>query len=430
MSYNWQTVTSDTPAVDLVGLDPGLYEIEVVGINALGSRSAVASIQHNVSPQANVPLSISGASITPLDETTGLLTWDSTDDVNVTVGGQVIINHSPNLEASDWNYSTEIVPRVSGAQNTAVVPLLQGTYLLKYSSSTGVRSSNAAITTIKPPKPKRRLTVQDIQEDTAGFLGGLTGLNYDAGRGGLTLKFDFDSLALDGNFDALDEIDTLGGVKSSGAYAFNSTINLGAVYDLNLTRRLAVEPFNIITAIDYNIAEIDTWGDFDSIDVTDANATVHVRSTESGSTPALVDANTAPIDEWPDFEYGSTWSAWRVCTNNLVRGRTFEFKAVLTSDQLNQNLVVTNLGVLAELQQRVAHSAVITSGTSTYTVTFENAFYQSPAVNITPINLATGDYFNLTSISETGFQLTFYGSGGSPVSRDFTYTAVGYGRRI
>jgi hypothetical protein len=429
MSYNWQTVTTKSPTLDLAGIAPGLYEIEVVAINGLGVRSDVTSVQQYVSPQANVPLTISGASITPLDETTGLLTWDRTDDVNVTVGGQVIINHSPNLEASDWNYSTEIIPRVSGAQNTAVVPLLQGTYLLKYSSSTGVRSSAAAITTIKPPRPQRRLTVQDVQEDTAGFLGDLTGLNYDAGRGGLVLKYDFDSLALDGNFDGLAELDSLGGVKTSGSYAFDALIDLGAVYDLNLTRRLAVEPFNIITAMDENIAYIDTWGDFDGVDITDANAGLYVRTTESGTIPVLVDSNTAPIDEWPDFDYGSSWSAWRVCTNNLLRGRVFEFKVALTSAQINQNLVVTELGVTAELQQRVAHSTVLTSSSTTYTATFENAFYQAPAVNITPIDLNSGDYFTLASISASGFQLTFYDSGDNPVNRDFTYTAVGYGRR-
>lgn len=72
---------------------------------------------------------------------------------------------------------------------------------------------------------------------------------------------------------------------------------------------------------------------------------------------------------------------------------------------------------------------MLTSSSTTYTATFENAFYQAPAVNITPIDLNSGDHFTLASISASGFQLTFYDSGDNPVNRDFTYTAVGYGRR-
>jgi hypothetical protein len=44
--------------------------------------------------------------------------------------------------------------------------------------------------------------------------------------------------------------------------------------------------------------------------------------------------------------------------------------------------------------------------------------------------MATGDYFAIASVTRTGFQVTFRNSAGSAVSRQFTYTAIGFGRQI
>jgi hypothetical protein len=42
--------------------------------------------------------------------------------------------------------------------------------------------------------------------------------------------------------------------------------------------------------------------------------------------------------------------------------------------------------------------------------------------------MGTGDYFEVTSISGTGFTVTFKNSAGTAVSRNFNWSAVGYGR--
>jgi hypothetical protein len=114
----------------------------------------------------------------------------------------------------------------------------------------------------------------------------------------------------------------------------------------------------------------------------------------------------------------------------MLRGRGFEFKAAAFSEQISQNVIINQVGANTELQQRVERSAELTSGASTYTATFANAFYDLPAVNIAPLNMATGDYFTLSSVTSTGFQVGFFNSGGTPVSRQFTHTSVGHGRRI
>ena len=414
MSYNWQTIKTSAPSAEILNAEPGIYDIEIVAINGIGVRSSVTTLRQTVSTQVTVPPNVTGASITPIDESTGLLSWNATTNVSVTVGGSVIIRHQPVMAGASWEASTQIVPSASGAQSATIVPLLQGTYLLKFSTSGGIRSAAVSTTSVDLPAPHPRLVVSSIAEDSTGFTGTANGLYYSAERGGLTIDGGtlFDTLAPDNNFDALGTLDSLGGVSSSGEYLFAASVDLGAVYDANFTRRLAVLPFNVAALFDDNLGDLDTWGDLDGTDVTDTNVLLYIRST-------------------PDNPSGTpTWGEWRICTNNMLRGRGFQFKAAAFSDQISQNTIINQVGAITELQQRIERSAELTSGASTYTATFTNAFYDLPAVNIAPLNMATGDYFTLSSVTSTGFQVGFFNSGGTPVSRQFTHTSVGHGRRI
>jgi hypothetical protein len=44
--------------------------------------------------------------------------------------------------------------------------------------------------------------------------------------------------------------------------------------------------------------------------------------------------------------------------------------------------------------------------------------------------MGTGDYFTIASVTRAGFEVTFRDSAGGAVSRQFTYTAIGFGREI
>jgi hypothetical protein len=86
--------------------------------------------------------------------------------------------------------------------------------------------------------------------------------------------------------------------------------------------------------------------------------------------------------------------------------------------------------VTALLQQHNESAGPLTSGTSTYTATFPNAFYAVPQVNITALNMATGDYASISNVTRTGFQVEFKDTGGSNVSRQFHYSANGTGKEV
>ena len=114
----------------------------------------------------------------------------------------------------------------------------------------------------------------------------------------------------------------------------------------------------------------------------------------------------------------------------MITGRAFQFKAILTRSDTNQNIAVTQLGATLELQGRTESiSTPITTGSSQYTVSFTNPFKQTPTVVVTPTTQQTGDFYELANISRTGFQVTFKNAS-SAVARSFVWAASGFGKEV
>ena len=72
----------------------------------------------------------------------------------------------------------------------------------------------------------------------------------------------------------------------------------------------------------------------------------------------------------------------------------------------------------------------VVSGAGAKAVTFATPFQATPAIGIGAQDLATGDYYEISAKSRTGFTITFKNSGGTAVSRTFDYVAKGYGKEV
>ena len=97
------------------------------------------------------------------------------------------------------------------------------------------------------------------------------------------------------------------------------------------------------------------------------------------------------------------------------------------------------LGYTATMLSRTEQSSVISSGAGAKNVNFSHAFFTGttalgnnnnflPSIVISPQNMATGDFYELTNISGTGFTVHFKDSSNGSISRNFTYSAVGFGK--
>lgn len=280
-------------------------------------------------------------------------------------------------------------------------------------------------------------TVLNIREDTTNppFSSGsfTRGVFYSDAYGGLVLDGDalWDS-EISGNIDSFGEIDFIGTRGRSGEYEFSTIVDLGGKFEVTLGEilgNLSLAPDDLI---DSRTELIDIWPDFDSYLAEDTNATLYFRASDEAKTTGtfqLEDSNYFLLEDGSKLrqELPVTFGDWRVLNRNTFVGRTFQFKAVLESDSDSQTPLINELGVSMSIPARTESSQVIESGAAAKAVTFTNAFYEAPTVGITAFNLLSGDYYEVTSVTRTGFTVHFKDSSNSSVDRDFQYVATGFG---
>lgn len=421
LDSNWTIATISRPDYEILETSAGQYEINVYALNStLAPSNQPARLTFNAVGKTAPPQNITGVYANVINEQSVELAWDLHPDLDVRVGGKILIRHTPATTNIKWSNATTIVPAVTGNQTRKTVPFVAGTYLLRAQDDSGNLSADATSVALEAqlePQPSFVVRVASspaavpsltFAEDLTSppFQGNLTDMLYDSTLDGLILAAGVDWDSLPGLVDDYVSIDGTGGVKATGEYVFGSTLDLGAAFEVNLRGRFVTRAFN----------QGVFWDDFGLID----------------DLPNIDDVIGNPDAELR-FRYsqdGTSYSDWIPFHSNLVRGRTFQFKVVAISGDEQENIVIEELGVTALLQQVVQTGGPIASGAGTYSVTFNRKFYAAPQVVVTGLDMATGDYATITSITRTGFQVTFRNSGGTAVSRQFHYTATGYGREI
>ena len=387
----------------------GNYTIEVYSVSSSGLRS---TLPNALDPfvavgKTALPTNVSGVTLLPIDESSAILSWNRATELDVLLGGKTLIRHSSLTTGAKWQDAQEIVVAAAGSQTQKIVPLLEGTYLIKFEDDGGRQSpapgsqdsdwNNTRITTTLPA-PSERLVVGTIDEHTANFTGSKSDTVYDS------------------SLDALKLVVTNNATETSGEYSFANSVDLTQPYDVNLRKTLKASSFILNSLFDDRTDLIDSWGYIDAVggttEAAKCNAAVYVRSTND-------DPSGSP-----------TWSAYKEFSNVLITGRAFQFKAILTSSDTNQNIAISELGATLELQGRTESiSTPVTTGSSQYTVSFTNPFKQTPTVVVTPTTQQTGDFFELANISRTGFKVTFK-NGSSAVARSFVWAASGFGKEV
>jgi predicted phage tail protein len=411
---NWTETKTYGPVYEIEDVVNANYQIEVYAISATQVlSSAPAELTVSVLGVGAPPANVTGVSLVPINESTAIIQWDLATDLDVLVGGEVLIRHDPRqLPTAEWATSNAIVQAAAGNQTQKQVPLLEGTYFIAFRDQSGVRSVTPVAIPAVLPTPQPRLTVKTWAEESEvpEFNGVSTNLGYDAG---------YDGLFLDP------------GVALTGHYIYEETLDLVQVYDVNVRRRIVSSPVSFGTLFDDVPGLFDAQpGDFDGGDLDQVNATTYVRVTNDALSDNMLleDGDDLLLEDGTFLFMDPTWGDWNEYANAIVRGRGIQLKVEGSTRTAQVGLVISELGATAELQQRTETAS--SSGSSTYNVTYADAFYAAPDVTISPSNMATGDFYTLTSVTRTGFTVAFKNSANAAVTRSFTYTAVGYGREI
>ena len=383
--------------LEILNTEEGAYEFRVFSYNALNQPSANPStLEFTAVGQTAVPENVQNLTLEPINDEQVRLRWTQTTSLDVKFGGQVYIRHSPRVDGSGtFANSTDLIESLSGGSTEAIVPAKSGEYVLKFRDLGGrfSESDTSAILTI--PTLREELALPAIREQTA-FSG--TKTNTTVASNNLKL--------------------TDPATNATGSYNFANVLDLGATFSLKIKSHLISTSENVSSLFD-SIPDLDARLDFDGAAAEKVNGALLVRTSTDASS------------------YGS----YNKFQSGTFRARAFDFKAELESTDTNENILVSELGVDAFLQARTEQSTtLISSGAGAKTVTFAAPFFTGtsaiggstsaypPSIGITAQNMASGDFFEITSITGSSFVVTFKNSSNSAVSRNFSYSAVGYGR--
>jgi predicted phage tail protein len=422
---NWAENYATAQEYVIYDTSPGDYEVLIYGVNA-ALRSSPQPARLDVSARGKLaePANVQNLTIEQISANSARLRWDAATDLDVKIGGRVHIRHTSIADGTgSWTNSQDLIPAVPGYSTEAIVPMVEGEYLVKFEDSSGNQSLAEASVVVDLPDPLSAFLVLNKREDTTDppFQGEFTNLfystEYDAAvLGGSAL---FDTIL---DFDLLLDLDYYGDIANTGTYVFNEVLDLGAKYSLDLRRHLVAGGFYPSDLIDVRTDLIDTWADFEGAIADQVNSKVCVRTTD-------------------DNPSGSpTWSDYQEFGNGTFTARAFQFKLDASAFTLSQAFACYELGYKASFQRRIESSVVAEqSGAATKSVTFANSFWTGtaalggvnsilPSIGITAQNLQSGDYFNVTNVTSSGFDVTFRNSSGTAVDRLFAWSAVGYGK--
>ena len=493
---NYVTQIVNNTTIDLMDVKIGTYEIQVSSVSSTGILfSLPAKGNYDVRGLGGDPDTIKNLSMVPISETLAVLSWKEVAELDVKLGGRIIIRHDPRTSGATWLTSNKIVDGVSGASTQKQVPLLAGTYFVKAQDYLGNKSTNPASFTTTLPESTKRLNVKTWSEESS-FVGrkvntgilisgsslvlspnpyvvsgyhdpfyvdgdeegeytfattfdfGHAGVQYDAvlrkevisnsikatgtpwdSRSGL---FDDASGKIDG--DVVDEANVDLYVRTSSLAPLRSTSYSQSATTITVTYAGhgfsdgdEVEIVNVNGNIESNFyvvtvvsSSVFTCTAFDPYVVVDYWVVGYTEADRGSQTTSGNCTISPPWGDWAEFEAA------------IIRSRSIQIKAVITSNNTDAEVSISSLGAVLDLIGRT-DSATLLAGdfasSGVCNVTFEKAFYETPEVQITTITSNFNKHTTISNLTRTGFTATIK-DGTSLATTEFMYTATGFGRAI
>ena len=394
--------------------DSAVYQVRARSVTTFGYKSVFTTASHQVVGKTAPPSDVTGLTGNLIGNQY-FLTWNAVPDLDLSY---YRVRYAAPDGAPTYQNSISLVPKVSRPATSVFVPARNGTYFVKAVDKLGLASESPAsivldtnISQLENLNVIQTLTehpdfngtfddVVEIDEDDRLVLD--TSLAFDAAPG------NFDDAA--GQFDGGS-----GNVDGSGYYYFGNSADLGSVYLTRVTAKLKQVRLDYVNLFDDASGLFDNRegafdGDVNAFDNVDAWIEMRFTSDDPAGTP--------------------TWSDWQQFVVSDVRARAFEFRCKLTTLDDQASPAVSELEVTLDMPDRVESAQDIVSGVGAKAVTFATAFQATPAIGIGAQNMQTGDYYEITSKSRSGFTITFKNSGGTAVSRTFDYVAKGYGKEV
>jgi len=359
--------------------EQAIYDVRVKAVNTLGVSSTYVSAQRTIIGSTEPPSDVEDFACNIVNSDAHL-SWEQIPDVDLS---HYQIRYSTQTSGAEWQNSVSLVEKVSRPATSVTVPARTGSYLIKAIDKLGNYSVNATViaTNISAIGNFNAVTTQSEHPTFSGTKTNLT-LEND------TLK--------------------LTDLNSDGTYLFSAPIDIGGIYTSRVTASITQFAENPNELFDdgrgFSLFDSAT-GSFDGDSPSNSNAHLEIALSDDGTT----------YTEFKNFVIGD------------YTARYYKFRLFLRSRDQQTTPVISEVSVTIDMPDRIFSGNDITSGATTYTVSFTNPFKSvNYAVGITGENMATGDYFIVENKTINGFDVTFKNSSDTAVSRTFDYIAKGF----
>jgi hypothetical protein len=403
-------------------IDDSTYDVRVKAINSLGASSTYTSASRKIVGATEPPQDVQNFSVNMQGSNQMQLNWDAVTDLDISY---YEIRYQNVTASAQWNKSVNWlqVPRTSGT--TITTNARTGSFLIKAVDKLGNESNNETIIYSNISSLPAFTNINTLNEDlTLGTYDDDVALTDSSGTNSIVLDTitNFDDTI--GNFDSVQGFFDLGGTDSTsnpnyfnanidneGFYTLNQTLSLDAIYDVSFTKNITIDqiedPYDLFD--DGRGASLfdDAPAPFDGNDPT--NATVNLQ---------IATSNTS-LNNATEF--------FNMNTTTTFKGRYFKFRLRLANANNKTRAFVSAMSISVNMEKRIESENDVVSGTGTYVITFGKPFYATPAIGISAENMASGDFYTISSKSKTGFSIAFTNSSSSGISRTFDYVAQGYG---
>ncbi|MEN8639577.1 host specificity protein J [Pseudomonas sichuanensis] len=402
--YGQLSTQSDVTA-DLQDTNPGEYKLRVRSLAVTGLRSPWCSVTVALQGLLRPPADITDLRLTV---NAGQLTlwWPPVPDLDL---DHYEVRYSPALAGATWSSSQTVIDRVSAGVNTAMLPARRGTYLVRAVDTSGIYSLNAISATSQIAEIASYNAVEVVDEGPA-WSGERVNVSSAVGQ----LQLDGKEVLAD--WDTLAEVITMAygtsGVREEGWYYAAEIVDMGHVYTARLTSEILAFGYDILGTIAswVTLASVDRLAD---VDPGQWGLTLEVSQS---STPQPA----APTD----------WTPWQPLTIGEHTARAFRFRLHLRSFAPAVTPSVSQMRIIVDMPDRVAGANDLLCPAGGMRVVFDPAFMVRPSLAVDAQGLAVGDRKLVSNIDDRGFDVRFFDSSGTGVSRTFDYLAKGYGRRI
>ena len=395
-------------------LDGEIYNVRARAINSAGGVSSFTTTNHQVTGGTALPQDVTNFSSNIIGKECHL-SWTPVTDIDLS---HYQVRHTSATSGASFQTAQIFARKVSRPANTVVVPAQTGTYLIKAFDKGGRQSQNATtsvciineieagnlVSTITESPTFNGTKTDVVVVDDALQLD--TSINWDSGAGNID-----DALGLvDGGTSTVEAIGTYNFVGATG----DSSIDLGSKFTSRVTAVLATDRRDYLNLFDSEDGNFDDKSGLFEGDTAPSDVNVKLQVATTDGDPS----GSPSYTDFRDFITGD-YSA-----------RAFKFRAILETESTNSTPIVTALQVTVDMPDRFDFGNDISSGAGTKAITFSPAFKQLDNVAITAQNMATGDFFVVSSKSATGFNIIFKNASGSAVDRTFDYQAKGFGKVV